>query len=171
MADLTVSANVDTLLQAADFATFRTSLGLTTLSTTTPGANVATMLATFSSANIIAACSDETGTGSLVFNTSPVFVTPTLGAATATTLNGVTVTSGTGTITLGTKTLVISNSITLAGTDATTMTFPTTSATLARTDAGQTFTGVSIISAWTGTCKSLVTVATVPFLQQNYAAI
>lgn len=39
------------------------------------------------------------------------------------------------------KTLTVSNSITLAGTDATVMTFPATTATIARTDASQTFTG------------------------------
>lgn len=39
------------------------------------------------------------------------------------------------------KTLTVNNSLTLAGTDATTLTFPTTSATIARTDAAQTFTG------------------------------
>ena len=39
------------------------------------------------------------------------------------------------------KTLTGSNTLTLAGTDGTTMTFPATSATLARTDAGNTFTG------------------------------
>lgn len=36
-----------------------------------------------------------------------------------------------------------SNSITFAGTDSTTMTFPSTSATMARTDAGQAFTGTN----------------------------
>jgi hypothetical protein len=39
------------------------------------------------------------------------------------------------------KALTLNNSLTLAGTDSTTMTFPSTNATLARTDAGQTFTG------------------------------
>lgn len=39
------------------------------------------------------------------------------------------------------KSVAISNSLTLAGTDGTTMTFPSTSATLARTDAANTFTG------------------------------
>ena len=39
------------------------------------------------------------------------------------------------------KTLTGSNTLTLAGTAGTTMTFPATSATLARTDAGNTFTG------------------------------
>ena len=39
------------------------------------------------------------------------------------------------------KTVQFNNSLILAGTDATTMTFPTTSATIARTDAAQTFSG------------------------------
>lgn len=52
-------------------------------------ANVATFLATPSSANLIAAVTDETGTGALVFGTAPtitsaVLVTPALGVATAT---------------------------------------------------------------------------------------
>jgi hypothetical protein len=40
------------------------------------------------------------------------------------------------------KTFTANHSLTLAGTDVTTMTFPTTSATIARTDAAQSFTGV-----------------------------
>lgn len=53
------------------------------------------------------------------------------------------------------KTLTVSNSITLAGTDATVMTFPTTSATIARTDAGQTFTGVQVFTTPTITTANL----------------
>jgi hypothetical protein len=45
------------------------------------------------------------------------------------------------------KTLTANNTLTLAGTDATTQTFPTTSATVARTDAAQTFTGDQTLSA------------------------
>lgn len=45
------------------------------------------------------------------------------------------------------KAAVISNSLTLAGTDSTTMTFPGTNATVARTDAAQTFTGVQTFSS------------------------
>lgn len=41
------------------------------------GSGVATMLGNFSSANIRAACTDETGSGSLVFSTSPDFYYPT----------------------------------------------------------------------------------------------
>jgi hypothetical protein len=43
------------------------------------GTNVATFLATPSSSNLAAAVTDETGTGSLVFATSPSLVTPALG--------------------------------------------------------------------------------------------
>jgi hypothetical protein len=48
------------------------------------GAGVATFLGTPSSANLAAAVTDETGSGALVFATSPTLVTPTLGVATAT---------------------------------------------------------------------------------------
>lgn len=57
------------------------------------GTGVATFLGTPTSANLAAAVTDETGSGSLVFATSPVFTTPTLGAATATTINKVTITA------------------------------------------------------------------------------
>lgn len=45
------------------------------------------------------------------------------------------------------KTFTVNKTITLEGTDGTTMTFPTTSATLARTDAANTFTGVQTMTA------------------------
>ena len=48
------------------------------------GANVATFLATPSSSNLASAVTDETGTGALVFATSPTLVTPVLGSASAT---------------------------------------------------------------------------------------
>ena len=44
-------------------------------------------LATPSSANLAAAVTDETGTGALVFGTSPTLVTPVIGAATGTSLS------------------------------------------------------------------------------------
>lgn len=50
------------------------------------GTGVATFLATPSSANLKTAVTDETGSGALVFATSPTLVTPILGAATATSL-------------------------------------------------------------------------------------
>jgi len=51
------------------------------------GAGVATFLGTPSSANLRAALTDETGTGSAVFATSPTLVTPDIGAATGTSLS------------------------------------------------------------------------------------
>ncbi len=78
------------------------------------------------------------------------FVAPVLGAATATSINKVAITapatSATLTILDG-KTLTANNSLVMAGTDGTTMTFPSTSATVARTDAGQTFTGVNVMTS------------------------
>lgn len=86
----------------------------------------------------------STGSGNVVLSTSPTLVTPTIGVATATSINKVAITapatSATLTIANG-KTLTANHSLTLAGTDGTTMTFPSTSATIARTDAAQAFTG------------------------------
>jgi hypothetical protein len=50
------------------------------------GTGVATFLATPSSANLAAALTDEAGSGTVAFTTSPTFVTPTLGAAAATSI-------------------------------------------------------------------------------------
>lgn len=90
-----------------------------------------------------------TGTGNVVLATSPTLTTPTIGAATATTVNNVAFTAPASTATLvlaSAKTFTVNHSLTLAGTDATTMTFPSTSATIARTDAAQTFTGTQTFS-------------------------
>jgi hypothetical protein len=86
----------------------------------------ATFLATPSSANLAALLTDETGSGANVFATSPTLVTPTLGDASATTLNKVTITapisSATLTIANG-KTLTASNSLTFTGTDNSSVAF------------------------------------------------
>jgi hypothetical protein len=54
------------------------------------GSGVATFLGTPSSANLAAAVPDETGSGSLVFATSPTLVTPALGTPTALVLTSAT---------------------------------------------------------------------------------
>ena len=108
------------------------------------GSNVATFLATPSSANLASAVTDETGSGALVFANTPTLVTPVLGVATATSINGLTITSSTGTLTVTNgKTLSASNSITIAGTDGKTATF-SNSLTFAGTDSTtMTFPGES----------------------------
>jgi hypothetical protein len=108
------------------------------------GTDVAAFLATPSSANLATAVTGETGSGALVFATSPTLVTPVLGVATATSVNKMAITAPATSSTLAVadgKTFTVSRSLTLTGTDTTTMTFPATSATIARTDAAQTFTG------------------------------
>lgn len=109
-------------------------------------AGVAAFLGTPTSANLATAVTNETGTGSLVFATTPTLVTPVLGAATATTINGTAITTGTGTLTLNSNTLALNGPNAVVtfippGSVTTNYTLPTTSATLARTDAAQTFTG------------------------------
>jgi hypothetical protein len=88
------------------------------------GTGVAAFLATPSSANLAAAITNETGSGLLVFATSPTLVTPVLGVASATSVNKVAITApATGsTITVADgKTLTASNTITIAGTDGSTL--------------------------------------------------
>lgn len=70
------------------------SAGTLTNTTGFPVANLSgaasgilTFLATSSSANLLSAVTDGTGTGSLVFANTPTLVTPVLGAAVATTLS------------------------------------------------------------------------------------
>jgi hypothetical protein len=69
-----------------------------------------------------------TGTGSAVLATTPTLVTPVLGAATATSINGLIISTTTGTLTLAnSKTFKVDNTLELAGTDSTKMTFPNVS--------------------------------------------
>ena len=93
----------------------------------------------------------STGSTNVVLSNSPTLVTPVLGVATATSVNKVALTapatSATLTIADG-KTLTASNTLTLAGTDSTTMTFPATSSTVA---------GLSILETFTASQRGTVT--------------
>jgi hypothetical protein len=95
-----------------------------------------------------------------------VVATPTTAANWNAQYNGVNVQTG--------KVATINGTITLTGTDAQTYTFPTTSATLARTDAANTFTGVQTMTSPNFTTPVLgtptsgnLTNCTFPTLNQN----
>jgi hypothetical protein len=90
------------------------------------------------------------GTTGKVIQNSAVTIADTTGNITGGSYNKVTITApATGsTLTIADgKTLTANASLTLAGTDSTTMTFPGTNATIARTDAAQTFTGTQTFSS------------------------
>jgi hypothetical protein len=77
---VSLTAGVNGTLPVANGGTGITSLGT----------GVATFLGTPSSANLLAAVSDETGTGALVFANTPTLVTPILGTPTSATLTNAT---------------------------------------------------------------------------------
>jgi len=88
------------------------------------------------------------GTTGKVIQNSAATIADTTGDITAGKYNGLTVSTTTGTLTIANgKTATVNNTITLSGTDSTTMTFPSTNATVARTDAAQTFTGTQTFSS------------------------
>lgn len=128
-----------------------TAAGLTAGSVTT-NANLTGPITSVGNATAVAA---QTGTGStFVMNSSPTLVTPVLGIATATSINGLAITTTTGTLTLANgSTLATSGAFvsTFTFTGATSVTFPT-SGTLAVTGATVALTvGSSTISGGTTT--------------------
>jgi hypothetical protein len=98
------------------------------------GTGVATFLATPSSANLLAAVTDETGTGSLVFATSPTLVTPALG------------TPASGVVTNLTGTASININGTVGATTATTGAFTTLTTSSTVTHNGGTSNGVAYLN-------------------------
>jgi len=78
----------------------------------------------------------STGSGNVVLDTSPTLTTPTLGVATATSINKMAITAPATSSTLAVangKTFTASNTLTLAGTDSTTITFQGTDTYVGRT--------------------------------------
>jgi len=104
------------------------------------------------SSQLAGVISDETGSGSLVFATSPSLVTPSLGVASATTINKVTITApATGaTLTIADgKTLTVSNTLTFTGTDGSSIAFGA-GGTIAYLASNNAFTGANTFTNATG---------------------
>jgi hypothetical protein len=114
---------------------------------------VQAFLATPSSANLLAAMTDETGTGSLVFANTPTLVTPIIGAATGTSLTTSGTIASTGTAGVGYATG--------AGGDVTQITSRTTGVTLNKTTGAITlFSAAGSATAATFTVTNSTVAAT-----------
>lgn len=106
-------------------------------------ANIATFLGAPSSANLLAAVTDETGTGLLVFSTSPVLITPNIGAATADSLQrGAVVTKTTSFTLAATENWVICN-----GSATITVTLPSAASFPGREIMLKTIAAFTVVSA------------------------
>lgn len=105
------------------------------------GTGVATALAT-----------NVNGSGAISLTTSPAFVTPSLGVALASSINGLSITSTSSTLTIPTlKTVIISKGMTLTAADDTGVyTFPTGTKTLVASDVTTLSSLVSIGTITTG---------------------
>ena len=121
------------------------------IANTVYAAGIQTFLATPSSANLRAAMTDETGTGLLVFNTSPTLVTPALGTPSA--LVGTNITGTAAGLTAGnvTTNANLTGAITSVGNAASLGSF--TSANLAAALTDETGTGANVFA----TSPTLVT--------------
>jgi hypothetical protein len=93
-----------TLTLTGNFATTLTRTGVTSVTLPTSGTLYGTATGSITSAQLLGSLTDETGGGAAVFANTPTLVTPVLGVATATSVNGSTLavhtqqklTSGTG---------------------------------------------------------------------------
>jgi hypothetical protein len=114
--------------------------------------NGTTLSSTATQLNYLSSATGTTGTTStnVVFSTSPTLVTPTLGAATATTINKVAITepaSGSTLTILNGKTFTVDNTIELLGTDGTRFTFPSTDQNIVGETFAQTLTSKTMSGA------------------------
>lgn len=94
----------------------------------------------------LGAFSSTTGSGAVVGANSPTLIAPALGAATATSINGLTITpSAAKTLNIAAaKTITFNNSFTFSGSDGTSYAFPTGSGTVITADSTATLTNKSI---------------------------
>ena len=148
---LTLAGNVS---HAGAFTQTFTAVGNTSLTLPTSG-------------TVTALGNTTTGSGNIVLATSPTLSTPTIGVATATSINKMAITAPATGSTLAVadgKTFTVNNTITLAGTDSTTITLPATTGTVAlnnqtffigstsiainRATASQSLTGITSIDGY-----------------------
>jgi hypothetical protein len=154
----TLTASNTLTFTGTDSSSVAFGTGGTVLYTSNLGTNVATFLATPTSANLASALTDETGTGGVVFANSPTLVTPNLG--TPSTLVG---TNITGTATGLTAGRVLTNAnltgaITSVGNTASLGSFSSANLISALTD--ETGSGVAVFGTSPTITTSLVSGST-----------
>lgn len=146
------TAGQGSFTQGAGITITGNSIALTTPVTVALGGTNATSASITSFNNITGyTAAGATGTTStnLVFSTSPTLVTPTLGAASATSINKMAITAPATSSTLAVadgKTFTVSNTLTFTGTDTNSFAFPSGSDTVVVLGATQTLTSKTLTS-------------------------
>jgi len=113
--------NADNSVSLLSASSFRTAIGATGTGDALTSGHLGQFAAT-TSAQLRGVISDETGTGALVFADTPTLVSPVLGNATATSINGVILTGSGSLVAMAAgKDLHVSNTLTFAGTDGSTL--------------------------------------------------
>lgn len=148
-ATLTI-ADGGTLATSGAFSITLTATAGTSVTLPTSGTLYGTASGSITSAQLRTSLSDETGSGAAVFATSPTLTTPNIGAATATSINGVTISGGSGALTF-----TAPSTFTLPGDDLTLTTTGSTSLTLPTTGTLATLAGTEALSNKTITASSL----------------
>lgn len=147
------SQNIATLSNLTSNGLVTTSGSAGTLGVTVPGTGILTWLATPSSANLIAALTDETGTGKAVFATAPALLLPTISDST----------DSTKTIAFSLSGMTTAKTLTLASAQTTTQTLNLPNITGSETLVGKattdTFTNKTYDTAGTGNSFSINGVA------------
>lgn len=113
-----------------------------------------------------------TGSGAIVLATSPIMTTPNIGSATASTINGITLSSTAATASLvigGPKTVTFNNTISFNGTDSTSMSLPGTSDTIPGIGQNNTFTGNNTFSG-SATFGAAIVIKPTPVTATVYTA-
>lgn len=159
--DVVADSPIDTLTLVGSGITITTNAGTDTITFTASAASLIVGTTTISSGTTTRVLFDNggvlgeyviSGSGNVAMTTSPSFTTPSLGVATATSVNGLIITTTTGTLTIASgKVVTVSNTLTFTGTDSSSVAFGTGGTVLYTSSTIPLTVGTTTITSGTNT--------------------